>query len=69
MGETNTQNHKHHRDTVKCLLKTIDDIAGLQPKLEQNPTTTKTENIKAVDVLFHNYEYNIQVCNDYFPFP
>ena len=55
MCETTTQNPKHHCDTVKCLLNSIDDIAGLQPKLEQNPTPATIENIKAADVLFHNY--------------
>ena len=50
-----SQNAKRRHDSVKMLLLRMGDAAGLRPKLEQNPTTAITSNIKPADVLFQNY--------------
>ena len=51
-----SQNFKTRHDAVKLLLVNMDKSAGLRTKLEQNPTTAITSNIKPADVLFENYE-------------
>ena len=56
MCNTTTQNPKRRHDTVKSLLKSMGLSAGLVTKVEQNPTTTTTSNIKPADVLFENYD-------------
>ena len=51
-----TQNAKRRHDAVKNLLVQMGRSAGLTTKLEQNPTTTVSTNIKPADVLFENYD-------------
>ena len=50
------QNPKRRHDAVKLLLVSMGRSAGLMTKLEQNPTTATTSNIKPADVLFENYQ-------------
>ena len=53
--KNSTQNATKRHDSVKMLLLNMGYAAGLKPKLEQNPTTAITSNIKPADVLFQNY--------------
>ena len=56
MCANSSQNCKTRHDSVKLLLFNMGKLAGLTTKLEQNPTTAVTSNIKPADVLFENYD-------------
>ena len=61
MCSYSSQNPKRRHDAVKLLLVEMGRTAGLITKLEQNPTTSVSANIKPADVLFENY-YNGKHC-------
>ena len=64
MCSSSSQNCKTRHDSVKLLLCNMGKLAGLKTKLEQNPTTAVTANIKPADVLFENYNHGDHLAVD-----
>ena len=64
MCSYSNENPKRRHDSIKTLLANMGKTAGLITKIEQNPTTAITSNIKPADVLFENYQQGQSLAID-----